>query len=105
MAKRAEGTKRLARRAGRPPAGPNGEPVSDSAREALGLRPLVPFSVRVPEEFTSRIDAAKIITRKPLWQILIDGIDAYIAAQPTPIRQAIEAAAAVTPPRHRKSRR
>lgn len=55
------------RRAGRPPAGLDGQAVSTLPR----------ITIRVPDEFRQRLNAIAADKDLPQWRILMDALDAY----------------------------
>ena len=52
---------------GRPPAGLNGEAVSDYPQ----------LSSRLPPETLARLHALAAVQRRPLWRIVVDAVTAY----------------------------
>lgn len=101
MPKKAAPTRR---RVGRPPAGPNGEPVSKAARQRLGLRPLANVAIRVPEEFTAKLEATATATRQRQSAVIIASLDAYVAQLPKKEQEAIAALVAIMPAKNRPER-
>ena len=74
-------TRRNARRAGRPPAGINGDRVADYPQ----------LSVRVPPQVRDTLIAVAELRGQPHWRIMMDALMYYVRSLPPEERETIEA--------------
>jgi len=65
---------------GRPPSGPDGEPVSKYPRLNIVMEPRI----------RDLLAAACTLTRKPAWKILADALEGYVKGMPAQDRASID---------------
>ena len=68
------------RKAGRPPAGANGEKVRDYPQ----------LSVRVPSEFKARLNALSAVTGLAQWRVIVEAINCFFEGLPPPDRELVD---------------
>lgn len=64
------------RGAGRPPAGPHGEKVSQYPQ----------LTIRLPAESKARLNTMSLLLGRPIWRIVDDAIEVYVTHLPEPDR-------------------
>ena len=68
------------RRAGRPPAGTNGEKVRDYPQ----------LSVRLPHEFKARLNALSAVTGLAQWRVIVEALNCFVHDLPPTDRALVD---------------
>jgi predicted DNA-binding protein len=68
------------RRAGRPPAGSNGEKVRDYPQ----------LSVRLPHEFKARLNALSAVTGLAQWRVIVEALNCFVHDLPPTDRALVD---------------
>jgi len=68
------------RRAGRPPAGTNGEKVRDYPQ----------LSVRLPHEFKARLNAVSAVTGLAQWRVIVEALNCFVHDLPPTDRALVD---------------